>query len=102
MNEALREYTTSIGFSLTLSKRQIELLVLLDHFGCHSRMWDSGFRISHYVTTVRSLERRGLVDPLPGNAGINKAGGFVCGLLKEAGIYNDVLDLNGIKKETAA
>ncbi|MBM4489710.1 hypothetical protein GS471_17085 [Rhodococcus hoagii] len=99
MNEALREYTTSIGFNLTLSKRQIELLVLMDYFEGHSGLSRAGRSPSHYVTTMRSLERRGLTS---GFVNINKAGHLVCSLLKEAGIYQDVLDLNGIQNTEAA
>jgi hypothetical protein len=75
-NEALREHVTSIGFSLTLSKRMIDTLVALDHFkgDFHAlTQWEDDAGVdtvertrrrvlfSHYVVTYRSLESRGLV-----------------------------------------
>ena len=109
MNDALREHVTSIGFALTLSKRQIDLLCVLHHFKDLSRFhdWEHGDRsrvkhFAHCVTTVRALSARGLVSPIPGNWSLTKAGHLTVALLKECGIYQDRMADLGITLKTAA
>lgn len=109
-NDRLREHVTSVGFSLTLSKNMIETLVLMDHFGGFNRFHRATTDRpigSHYVTTAHALIRRGLFrdrdcgrcelcDKPCCDHKLTKAGELVSGLLKESGIYQDVLDRAGI------
>lgn len=100
-NETLRNYVTSVGFSLTLSKPQIELLVLLDHFGSHNALFNAGLSPSMYVTTIRALDHRGLTDFRSRQAILTKAGSLAVELLREAGMYSEVLERKGIKEVAA-
>lgn len=98
-NLALREYTTSIGFSMQLSKRMIDLLVAMHHFkGDFHKLvaWqyekDTDVRrraFAHCVTSLHSLENRGLMSPDFQDWSLTKAGHLVVALLKEAGIYQE-------------
>lgn len=112
MNELLREHVTSTAFSLTLSKRQIDLLVALHHFkGDYHQLiqWEYQgnsigndvyqFRrklFSHTVPTGWSLMRRGLINKEDKSWKLTKAGHIVTALLKEAGIYQDRLQDMGM------
>lgn len=102
MNELLREHVTSIGFALTLSKRQIELLSLLHYYGGYDKMAAESHRRPHFITTVRSLMARGLVEH-PNNFGfkVSKAGVLVADLLAEAGLYQEALESCGIELDAA-
>jgi len=107
-NAALRDHVTSIAFNLTLSKRQLNLLVAMHHFKGYP---SPGFRkfsegnwrytyFPHFISTRRALADRGLVrneegDEPPGIY-MTKAGELVCELLKEAGIYAERLTELGI------
>lgn len=115
-NEALRSHVTSIGFALTLSKNMIDTLVALDHFkgdfGAFVAWEYAGGKtrqkqFSHYVTTFRSLESRGLVravhkykdgyrDIEKSRHQLTRAGKLVISLLKEAGLYQDRLTELGL------
>lgn len=101
-NEQLRAYATSVGFALTLSKSQIELLVLLDRFTSYDGMCRAGEHVSTFVMTFRALEARGLAHGGRGTGNpirLTKAGELTCDLLAEAGIYSDVLDRKGIEAQ---
>ncbi len=107
-NLALREYTTSVGFNMMLSKRQIDLLVGL-HFqkGRHNLFeWEylprgdtpealmERYRrrmvFSHSITSMRALKTRGLLRAQAGEDwSLTKAGHLMVALLKEAGIYQE-------------
>ncbi|WP_131823229.1 hypothetical protein [Mycobacteroides chelonae] len=101
MNEALREHVTSIGFALTLSKAQIELLVVLHHFKGYNGACRAGYRPSHFVSTIRSLERRGLTENTYPAGNLTKAGALVCEILREAGLYDEVLERKSIDRNAA-
>jgi hypothetical protein len=94
MNTQLREYVTSIGFNLTLSKAMIDNLILLHHFKGWHGISSGGFlyhpATKSYVTTARSLQARGLIR-LDTDSKLTRAGILVIGLLKQAGIYQDRL-----------
>lgn len=114
-NAILREHVTSIGFSLTLSKMQIETLVLMHYHGEWNKFWahkeKSGF-LKNYCTTARALGDRGLIrrsgpgipyqecelcdDRFCGHQ-LTKAGVLAAELLKEAGIYQDVLERHRVE-----
>ncbi|HOY80610.1 MAG TPA: hypothetical protein PLB92_00585 [Rhodoglobus sp.] len=100
-NETLRNYVTSVGFSLTLSKAQIELLVLLDHFGSHNALHRAGLIPSMYVPTIRALDHRGLTDIGSREAILTKAGRLAVELLREAGMYAEVLERKGVEEAAA-
>jgi hypothetical protein len=117
-NEIFRTYTTSVGFALTLTKLQIDLLILYHHFkgfdGAHRLVSsdDNGaiaYRrseiraqtrtlSSHWISTSASLDGRGLTTP---NHKLTKAGRLVVALLKEAGIYQERLEMLGVVKAVA-
>lgn len=101
INSTLREHVTSVGFALTLSKAQIHFLVLSAHFNGFDALHRAGFTGRHYITSVHALTRRGLVAP-GGGCTLTRAGELVADLLKEAGIYADVLDLCGVDKAVAS
>lgn len=107
VNKSLREHVTSVGFSLTLSKRQIDTLVLLHHFKTWDRFYGRMAGYSHYCSTAQALISRGLMrDFGPGvpyvkcelceaefcGHRLTKAGSITAVLLQEAGIYQEVLD----------
>jgi hypothetical protein len=97
-NMALREHVTRDGFTLKLSKGQIQLLVLLDHFGGYGGYWNSGHRMRNFVTAACALTRRGLINH-PGNQSHKptRAGECAIGLLRESGVYEDVLTSLGVE-----
>jgi hypothetical protein len=114
VNAPLREHVTSVGFSLTLSKRQIETLVLLHHFDVFDKFHDAtrnhALVSNNYCTTARALIRRGLMrehgfgvktapcelcDTAVCGHKLTKAGIMTAGLLNEAGLYQEVLDRLG-------
>lgn len=118
VNSALREHVTSIGFSMTLSKRQIDLLVALHHFkgNFHQLInWEhapvanmGGDRaeyarrrkfFSHSVPSGQALEHRGLISHDIERWDITKAGHLVVALLKEAGIYQERLSEIGLAEQ---
>jgi len=108
VNEGLREHVTRIGFDLSLSRPQIDLLVLLHHFKGAKKLTDSGLKnhpqrpppgappawrgYPNWITTTRCLRSRGLIGEF-GSDGYKptKAGNLVCALLKEAGMYQERL-----------
>lgn len=119
-NMSLREHVTSIGFSIALSKNQIDTLVAMHYSGgfdkFHKTFRD---RISgNYCTTAHALIRRGLMrDHGPGvryvacelcdepycfDHQLTRAGVLVAELLTEAGIYQEVLGRYGVEKSAAA
>ncbi len=60
MNLALREHVTSVGFLLTLSKRQIEVMFFLEK-AIEMNDWEPSGQ-SHFVSTTRALKARGLIE----------------------------------------
>lgn len=121
-NLALREHVTSIGFSMTLSKRMIDTLVALHHFkgNFHELVqWqyckDDKDRLvrramfGHYVTSYHALVNRGLVttyerynddgtrDVKASRHNLTKAGHLIVALLKEAGIYQERMKEIGLQ-----
>jgi hypothetical protein len=119
VNEALREHTTSIGFSLTLTKAQISALVLCHH--TKGEMPHNTPAVKNFVVTMGCLRDRGLITwatPIyhKTRMGLNgapvitgwkpfrttKAGTLVVNLLKEAGIYQERLADMGMMQETKA
>ena len=108
-NDALREHVTSVGFSLTLSKNQIDTLVLMHYAGGGFNKFHRAFRdriSNNYCTTAGALIRRGLMrDHGPGVAPVacelcdekycdhrlTRAGVLLADLLTQAGIYQEVL-----------
>lgn len=114
INAALREHTTSIAFQLTLSKSMIALLVIVHYFKGDVKKVLHSSKSSHFVTSMRCLRDRGLLKeniPVYSKTRISfgggpiierckpyrltKAGTLVIGLLKEAGLYQDVV--SGLK-----
>lgn len=107
-NEALRSHVTNIGFSLTLSKNMIETVVLMHHFGGFNR-FHAAVKDIHpgraYISSAHALIRRGLFRDqyAAGEAcdlckvqycdhKLTRAGVSVADLLRESGIYDEVLD----------
>lgn len=85
MNTVFAQYSTSVAFSVQLTKRQCnELLRLSD--GAPSIWHGSG------LTTRRALDSKGLVswglddDGKPAFKGLTDAGKTMCALLKLAGL----------------
>lgn len=119
-NEVLRQHVTSIGFSLTLSKSQIDTLVLMDHFGGYGKFFDKTNRVGvarNYVMSANALTRRGLFRKELYEGGVStcelctnkfcdhkltKAGQLTAAILKEAGIYEDVLSHYGFDEKSDA
>lgn len=119
-NLALREHVTSIAFSISLSKNQIETLVMLHRFENKNHFFDRFGRHSNnsYITTSGALIRRGLMrDHHPDvpyvpcelcdkefcfDHKLTRAGVLVARLLMEAGIYQEVLDRYGIEPRSDA
>lgn len=107
-NEKLREYVTSVGFSLTLSETQIYTLVILHHAKGLDGLFKSGLIGPHtygsryFVTAFKSLEHKGLVHHPPekklSECGrlLTHAGHLVVQLLKDTGIYQDTLLKAGV------
>lgn len=118
INSDLREYATNIGFNMTLTKTQVRLLVILNHFGGFVAWVQNGLYGGDYVSPFRALERRGLVmvreckckkpyKQVPRHGPrctrdhvLTRAGELMIELLKEAGVYQDTIKLLSIK-ETA-
>lgn len=112
-NLALREYVTSVGFSLQLSKKQIDWLIAIHHFrGDFTALvkWEYATQksdpaefmrrtrmFSHSVVSTRSLVGRGLLPAEPGEWHLTKAGHLTVALLKEAGIYQERLKEMGFE-----
>lgn len=109
MNQALREHVTRVGFNLTLGKTHIAALVLINEYWARDIEYHAhGAPWSSWITGVGGLQTRGLAwhqfhdtrgipadkRPLPSEYyGITTAGQYVIGLLAEAGIWQDYLDL---------
>jgi len=94
MNQELREYVTRVGFSISLSKAQIEHLVFM-HVTREAKVrWLTAS--SSMISTSAALQRRGLIEHRDDSASaprgwyLSKAGELVVGLLKESGIYEDI------------
>lgn len=105
VNETFREHVTSVGFALILTKRQLEMLVLLHHFegfkGAHEFV-DRRKALSRcWVSTARGLQMRGLL-PEGNQWELTEAGKLIIGLLKEADIYKDTLDRLGVETAVSA
>jgi hypothetical protein len=107
-NPALREHVTRVGFNLSLTTTQIAILVEINECWAKDRHvvgWGSPW--SHFASTSRALRVRGLVwhefpecsaedrykHPPSEYFGLTAAGQFVVGLLSEAGLYEDVLEM---------
>lgn len=124
MNEALRGHVTRVGFNLTLSIGQIGVLVTIAEGNAQKADYRAvgdmvkgftpwAFAVnSNWVTGVRGLERRGLIEHHVPKAirkdrkistvwTISPAGEHVVGLLKEAGIYQEIVSTLVLKTETA-
>jgi hypothetical protein len=116
MNEELRNHVTRVGFNLTLSLSQIASLIVLEKETREQTMnwsqrkvernlpWANAIN-SRWVIGIQGCERRGLVvhhwvdaRTKPSNwkptidkyYSITAAGKHVIGLLKEAGIYQEI------------
>lgn len=117
VNEALRGHVTRVGFNLTLTVGQISALIALDEAirrklrgvpdAQTNTPWSYAIN-SNWVTGMHGLERRGLVnhhyderysykgklhhlDHIGRHYKITKAGKLVIEILKEAGIYEEIL-----------
>ncbi len=86
-NQKFTDHVTGVAFSLTLSKRQIDVLLAIDMHGFDFRELCN---YSHCVPTMRSLEDRGLITR-EGGWKTTKAGNLSCSLLREAGIESSFL-----------
>jgi hypothetical protein len=91
-NWSFRDYVTRIGFQVTLSHTQIDYLVCVAENISVSRVPEQ----IHFIATGRALHRRGLVTEhmVIGNRNgtvLTRAGELVVELLKESGIYAEVL-----------
>lgn len=109
MNAALREHVTRVGFNLTLGKTHIAALVLISEYWAKDLRYHAhGSPWSQWITGNQGCRARGLtwhqphdtrgipVDqrPLPSAYfGVTTAGQYTIGLLAEAGIWQDYLDL---------
>ena len=112
MNLELRDHVTSVAFHLSLSQRMVATLVFLNEVCEHELPLygrDAGGPftkgLEQWVSPVKSLIERGLVvhhfdkdhagdrpdSGLRWHYSITTAGELVVGLLREAGIYTDVL-----------
>lgn len=115
-NDRLREHVTNTAFNLTLTKRQMDFLILLHHYRgnfdrAHNHVAEGrkGKRenASHYlapmwVANAHSLIDKGLLNPEPHNWSLTKAGNLVVSLLREADIYQDRLADLGLARIKAA
>lgn len=90
MNEKLKESVTNTAFSLTLSKRQIDMLDFVRRNDGRSFL-----QYSQFMKTSRCLDNLGLIERLPveqrGGVGdvswrLTRAGEYVVGLLLECGM----------------
>ena len=88
MNENLRQYVTRVGFNISLTKAQIQELVFMDVVRDKRVRWLSG--APNFIVTGAALRRRGLLAD--DGLAFTHAGELVVELLKEAGIYTDILD----------
>lgn len=95
MNCTFAEYATSVAFSIQLSKNQCNtLLRVARDFDPHAKVGESKTWMLQ-VSTLQTLEARGLVfwNRLNGQAhgfgGLTKAGELMVGLLEEAGMTVD-------------
>lgn len=105
MNKVFAEATTNTAFSLTLSKKQVNCLLLLELIPLdvlRGRLFHEGepasreefllsLLISYVGNTFSSLTRRGLVyyggsKESPEFCGLSTAGQITCKLLAEAGL----------------
>lgn len=106
MNKTFAEYTTSVAFSLQLSKRQCNTLLRLEEcFDSEAKRWRNS-QVSYYVVQVDSLkplEARGLVywnrdeqGHANGFAGLTQAGQLALCLIKEAGLTIENTNTAGV------
>lgn len=105
-NSAFIEATTSVAFSIQLSKRQCNtLLRVAETFDQDTLKWSNRLE-SFYVVQVDSLkplEARGLVHwkkdtdgTNNGFAGLTEAGRLMVGLLREAGLTIEATNTVGV------
>lgn len=104
MNRTFQEHVTNVAFMLSMSKKQIDLLLLFEQ----EESMRSALGYGHFVPTARSLEKKGLIvhnvcQEKITPAGfkhwsMTKAGFLVCAMLREAG-FSSVFVTN---KELAA
>lgn len=98
MNQLLHDYVRSGHFTMNLSERQIEALLILYKHGYGA--WLAGKALpkasSAGVVQLIKLEQKGLIERPVFNQGwkVTKAGGLMCEVLLEAGfklpaIYED-------------
>ena len=92
MNHAFREATTSTAFHLSLSKRMIDMLCLINE---HQVMRFVGY--SHWLNTTKALRAKGLVECQ--RYELTEAGRLVVNLLQEAGLYSTSSEENTIVAE---
>lgn len=110
MNKDLRDHVTSVGFNLTLGKTLIAALVWLNEtIQAEQTETQSMFirkpREGHnvwgmFITGADGLRRRGLVEhrfagdnlPMSAHWKVTRAGHYVIGLLREAGLYQEYAD----------
>lgn len=105
MNKVFAEHVTNTAFFLSISKRQIESLLLHDHFDMETRvgrhacfeadraMGYGSARPMDFIATERALAEKGLGHRVPIKEGegagsvfvLTEAGRIVCKLLREAG-----------------
>lgn len=97
--QVFRDYVTSTAFSLSLTKPQVEMMVVAhitgDRTGCYVR---------NFVTTVDALVRRGLLENREGSSvkhgHLSPAGEAVIEVLKVAGIYQETAKRLGFEVDS--
>lgn len=81
MNQKFQAYVTQVAFSLTLSKRMVDVILMLEL----ERIGEI-ILLSHCVPTCYALSRRGLAEyPVLGGPKLTDEGKLVAQLLKKAG-----------------
>lgn len=86
-NPTFREFVTEASFHLTLSKNQIRFLVE----AAERSKWtdDKGIvKTNMFIVAYRALHAKGLMSSI---GTLTKAGELTVGLLKEAGLYQEML-----------
>jgi len=94
MNTIFRDHVTNTAFFLSISKRQIIMLQIID--AGHCTVYDDGPRFPHYVGAGRQLCEKGMVvwvlhdvSKQRGHWELTKAGELTLALLREAGFESE-------------
>lgn len=110
MNQALREHVTRVGFDLTLGKTHIAALVEVNeiwakdlHCVAYGRPWSHfagggvGGCVDRGLVWHQFHDARGVPEPKRPKPseyyGLTTAGQYTVGLLAEAGVWQEYLDL---------